>query len=318
MPLNLSKLPKPPPGKKGWPWSIESEQIPPVMPNGKAWPKISIVTPSYNQGHFIEETIRSVLLQNYPNLEYIIIDGGSTDNTIDVIKKYESWITYWESKKDKGQSNALNIGFSKSTGDILNWLCSDDIYMPSAFFEIAAYMQLDFPLWIIGKAYTINSASKKIKINNNNLKEINLNTFLSWRVFGFSQAATFWNRMMWEKGQKINENLHYCMDTDLWFKFYNFSKPLALDVFLASYRLHSEAKTSISSVSFEDALLELCDWILGQILYLGNDRKIHDEILNAIVLIQKDIEAYKRIKEHIIFSKLLRFWKLNINPNILL
>src|SRR5881392_2746444 len=122
----LVDLPAPPRGKTGWPWTAEAPSLPPLLPNCISWPRISIVTPSFNQGQYIEETIRSVLLQGYPNLEYVIIDGGGTDNTGEIIKKYEPWITYWESEKDRGQSHALNKGFKKATGDILAWLCSDD------------------------------------------------------------------------------------------------------------------------------------------------------------------------------------------------
>lgn len=99
--------------------------------------KISIITPSYNQGQFIEETIQSVIQQSYANVEYIVIDGGSKDNTIDIIKKYESKITYWESKKDKGQSDAINKGLAIATGDIVAWLNSDDMYTENALKRVA-------------------------------------------------------------------------------------------------------------------------------------------------------------------------------------
>src|SRR5437763_87805 len=115
----LKDLPPPPAGKTGWPWTEESEQLPDRMEDGREWPRISIVTCSYNQGCFIEETIRSVLLQGYPNLEYIIIDGESKDESVEIIRKYGSWLTYWESSPDKGQSNKINNGMKRASGDIV-------------------------------------------------------------------------------------------------------------------------------------------------------------------------------------------------------
>src|SRR5262245_11264512 len=126
----LSELPPPPANKKGWPWTEECAQLPDRMPDGSEWPRISIVTPSYNQGAFLEETLRSVLLQGYPNLEYVVIDGGSRDCSVDVIKKYERWIRYWVSEPDRGQSHAINKGFEKTNGDILAYINSDDAYLP--------------------------------------------------------------------------------------------------------------------------------------------------------------------------------------------
>src|SRR5215831_2991084 len=118
----LAELPPSPPTKTGWPWTVETPLLPSLRADGTSWPRVSVVTPSYNQGQFIEETIRSVLLQGYPDLEFIIIDGGSSDQTLDIIRKYARWLAYWISEKDRGQSDAINKGFSKSTGRILNWL----------------------------------------------------------------------------------------------------------------------------------------------------------------------------------------------------
>jgi len=134
---SLSELPQPPSGKDGWPWTGQSPSLPDKMPDGRPWPKISVVTPSYNQGNYIEETIRSVLLQSYPNLEYVIIDGGSTDNSVEIINKYEAWLTYWVSEKDRGQSHAINKGLKHATGDIFHWLNSDDQFTQGAL-EAAA------------------------------------------------------------------------------------------------------------------------------------------------------------------------------------
>src|SRR5262245_50300660 len=109
----VAELPPPPSGKTGWPWTDETPPLPSTQPDGSPWPRISIVTPSYNQSEFIEETIRSVLLQGYPDLEYIIIDGGSTDQSLDIIRKYARWLAYWISEKDRGQSHAINKGFER-------------------------------------------------------------------------------------------------------------------------------------------------------------------------------------------------------------
>src|SRR5439155_19891425 len=121
----LSVLPPPPRGKTGWPWTEESTPVAEAIKNGASWPRISIVTPSYNQGHFIEETIRSVLLQGYPNLEYIVMDGGSKDGTLSILRKYEHAIDFYTSAPDKGQAEAINKGFARASGDILAWLNSD-------------------------------------------------------------------------------------------------------------------------------------------------------------------------------------------------
>src|SRR4051812_48252088 len=119
-------------------------------------PKISIVTPTLNQGNFIEETILSVIGQNYPNLEYIILDGGSTDNTIEIIKKYEKHLAYWSSEPDKGQSDAINKGFKIATGDILGWINSDDYYMPGIFNHIGNKMNIQESELHFGNCFLFN------------------------------------------------------------------------------------------------------------------------------------------------------------------
>ena len=128
----LDELPPPPPGKTGWPWTEDSPQLPDTGLDGRPWPRVSVVTPSYNQGHFIEETIRSVLLQGYPDLEYVIIDGGSTDSSQEIIRRYERWLVYWVSEPDHGQTRAINKGWTRATGDILAYINTDDCYLNGA------------------------------------------------------------------------------------------------------------------------------------------------------------------------------------------
>jgi glycosyltransferase involved in cell wall biosynthesis len=132
--LGLTDLPPPPPGRTGWPWTEESPR-PERAP--ARWPRVSIVTPSFNQSRFIEETLRSVLLQGYDDLEHIVVDGGSTDATLDVVRRYAPFLASWTSERDDGQADAINRGWRRSTGELLGWLNSDDVLQPGALHGVA-------------------------------------------------------------------------------------------------------------------------------------------------------------------------------------
>lgn len=134
---SLKALPAPPPGRGGWPWTIETPVLPATRPDGSAWPRISVVVASLNHGGYVEEMIRSVLLQGYPDLEFIVIDGGSNRMTLDVIAKYRDWFSYWISEPDAGQSDALNKGMARVTGALFNHLDTDDYLLPGALGLIA-------------------------------------------------------------------------------------------------------------------------------------------------------------------------------------
>jgi len=160
-PIKLSDLPSPGKGRRGWPWT---ESTPEVThdENILRWPKISIITPSYNQGEFIEETIRSVLLQGYPNLEYIVIDGGSTDNTVQILQKYEPFLKYI-SEPDKGQADAINKGLRMATGEIVAYLNSDDVYIQGTFLKIVKIFESRKDIFMVfGDIIHIDKKSKFI------------------------------------------------------------------------------------------------------------------------------------------------------------
>lgn len=219
-----------------------------MAPDGQPWPKISIITPSYNQGRFIEECIRSVLLQGYPNLEYIIIDGGSTDETIDIIKKYEPWLTYWESKPDKGQSHAINKGLDKSAGKLFNWHNSDDVLMPNSLAEMAQVM-LEYPQasYVHGQRFFIDDKSKLRSGNKRNYDEKitfspDLTTSISALKTG-AQPACLMKRDLVIQAGKVDENLHYIMDIDLLLRIALIENPVYIDSPLTCVRIHPDTKS---------------------------------------------------------------------------
>ena len=225
--LTLKNLPLPPEEKTDWPWTGQPETLTDKMPNDSDLPKISIVTPSYNQGQFIEETIRSILLQGYPNLEYIIIDGGSTDNTIEIIKKYSAFLTYWVSEKDSGQSSAINKGLSMATGDIFCWINSDDMLSPNSLSNVAQLLNINKnpdPNWLIGGCEFISDDGTHI--TNVYPKKITFEDAIIWTENSFPQPAVFWNQAMWKSARKLNESWHYAMDFDLWLSMIKISSPL--------------------------------------------------------------------------------------------
>jgi Glycosyl transferase family 2 len=159
----LSELPPPPPGKTGWPWTEAGSAPPAGAPRGASWPRVCLVTPSYNQGDFLEGAIRSVLLQGYPDLEYVIIDGGSSDRSVEVIRKYEPWLTYWTSEPDRGQSHAINKGFARCQGHIYNWLCTDDLLLPNALLGIAQLWAPGIRL-ILGRTRVVNQVAGSVAL----------------------------------------------------------------------------------------------------------------------------------------------------------
>lgn len=213
------------------------------------WPRISIVTPSYNQGQFIEETIRSVLLQGYPNLEYLIFDGGSTDGSVDIIRKYEPWLSYWVSEHDRGQSHAINKGFKLASGEILAWLNSDDFYTPIAL-EIVAktFSQHREALVLSGLCEKVDENGKKISIKMP--RQLTPEHFLcGGRVPG--QPAVFFQKIIYETIGGLNENLHYLLDWEYWLRMsLNFppEATVLINQTLAKARIWSQAKTLTAGV----------------------------------------------------------------------
>ncbi len=206
----LSDLPAPPSGKHGWPWDEAS----PPLDISKQWPTISIITPSYNQGQYIEETIRSVLLQGYPALEFFIIDGGSTDDTVDIIRKYEPWLTGWVSERDSGQSDAINKGFSRSTGEIFNWICSDDVLAAGALCAIVDLFNSKPEVDALAGACFCQYDDEPEK---SIVRKVD---WKGWELTPYSaaiwQPSCYFRRRLVKRSELVRTDLHYCMDRELW------------------------------------------------------------------------------------------------------
>lgn len=245
----LAELPPPPPGKSGWPWTEESGQLPDLSgaegPDGSPWPSISIVTPSYNQGQFIEETIRSVLLQGYPNLEYIVIDGSSTDESVQIIKKYAPWLKYWISEPDRGQSHAINKGLKHCSGDIFNWINSDDLLTPGALHAVAMAWRKTPQTIVAGAA---------INFDENGLEDlhspnaISLQNFVNWRKaresgWMWQQPSTFLPGADVRKIGGVREDMRFSMDHFLMIDLLQLCNVVYVPDVLARFRLHSDSKT---------------------------------------------------------------------------
>jgi FkbM family methyltransferase len=244
-----------------WPWTESDQKI--NYSKHTNWPRISIVTPSYNQGQFIEETIRSVLLQGYPNLEYIIIDGGSNDNTVETIKHYGSQLAYWISEPDSGQSHAINKGFDKATGDILAWLNSDDIYLPGALFHIADVFLRNKVDWIVGITLVTDKNLKTLDrfvplINTGNWKAkgYKMHGWLDFVITHQSgtalpQPASFWSKRAILSAGKLDESFKYAMDHDLYGRLaYLGYRPKLIPHTIACFRIQPQQKTSSFPVPF--------------------------------------------------------------------
>jgi glycosyltransferase involved in cell wall biosynthesis len=235
----LGLLPPPPAGKQGWPWTCQTN-VPGLRRDGLRWPRISIVTPSYNQGRFLEETIRSVLLQNYPSLEYIVMDGGSTDESVTILRKYEKFISYWTSEKDRGQADAIYRGFARSTGGLLAWINSDDFYLPSTLHKVAnEFRTTRYALLTAGMIIVDTQSTFKrdwLCLHSNHRQLLCCGQF-------FGQPASFWTRDAFFGVEGFDRSLRYAFDYDLFLRLTKDRGIQVVNDLLAAYRTHEASKS---------------------------------------------------------------------------
>jgi len=217
-------------------------------------PTISIVTPSYNQGQFLEEAIQSVLSQDYPNLEYVVMDGGSTDASVDIIRKYESKLTYWRSAPDGGQYDAINQGFARTTGEIMAWLNSDDAYLPwtlsvvgnvfSALPEVGWITTL-YPLQWDRRGRAVECGRRDGYSRHAFFRGRYVPLFSQCPEGCIQQESTFWRRSLWEQtGARVDASLRLAGDFELWARFFRCVELYGVNTPLGGFRIHPAQKTA--------------------------------------------------------------------------
>lgn len=232
-------------------------------------PKITVVTPSFNQAKYLCQTMESVLDQGYPNLEYIVLDGGSKDGSVDIIKSYEKYLTYWRSENDDGQYAAIDEGFKKSSGDIMTWINSDDVFGDDCFLQVyRAFKGNPFCEWLTGRPNHIDSQGQ-LTYEIPDAPKYSRFRYLCkdfHRPF-IQQEGTFWRRSLWSRaGGSMRRDLQLAGDLELWVRFFRYARLYVLDDKLASYRLHGQNKAQ---------------------LYLK------DYMIEAIEIIQREIQNYE-------------------------
>jgi glycosyltransferase involved in cell wall biosynthesis len=226
------------------------------------YPKITIVTCSYNQGRFLEATIRSVIDQGYPGLEYIIMDGGSQDNSVEIIRKYEKHLTYWVSERDDGQSDALAKGFERSTGDILGWLCSDDLLEKGALLEVGQYFMENRSADVVfGDTIFIDAAGSVFR----RYKTLPFQRWLMLNTYNYiPQPSTFWRRELYFRVGGLDRSMHMGMDPDLWMRFASVSRLYHVRRYWSRMRFYPEIKSLVLKHETRLARRRLEDTYIGK------------------------------------------------------
>lgn len=275
--------------KKGWPWTEESQPLLNYDASGIPW--FTIVTPSYNQGRFIEETIRSILLQNYPKLQYIIIDGGSSDNTLEIIKKYESWISYWVSEPDKGQSDAINKGFQKSKGVYGNWINSDDLLEKDALWTLAKTIDpKEEKAVYLGDYKEIDFKSELKSISRSEIRKLEELVDIEghWRngkSNQIGQQATFFPVNLFKAVGMLNSDNHYAMDYELWGKFLIAGAVFRpIHAVLGSFRLYEGQKISYRHKTTKSLIHTASNLINNCPEWVPRKRKYHRKLLAVFTI----------------------------------
>jgi glycosyltransferase involved in cell wall biosynthesis len=274
---------------------------PDLTPGVAEWPRITLVTAVYNGARFIEDTIRSIVYQGYPNLEYIVVDGGSTDGTIDVIRNYQKHISWWVSRRDNGVYDALNAGFAQSTGSIMGWLNASDLLHTSGLFVVGSvFASLPTVEWVTGRPTRFNP----------NGMTVDIRALPSWSRFRFlaganryiQQESTFWRRSLWEKaGAHLDSSYRDVGDFELWVRFFRHARLYSVDALIGGYRFHSDALSAADMERYNQRCDKIIESELKSIPRAGAVKAFR-RVSNAV----KDIPKVRGLWQRVAMKSLYR------------
>ena len=258
-----------------------------------SYPKITIITPCYNLGQYLEQTILSIINQNYPNLEYIVIDGGSTDNTVEIIEKYREHIAYWVSEPDEGIYHALQKGFEKSTGDIMAWLNADDMYHAGALMRVKTVFQ-QFPQikWLTGFPSVYDEGGTMIVHPPGTFKKWSKYEVYLGHYQWIQQESTFWTRDLWEAaGGYITTQYKVAGDFELWLRFFRFERLYSVPTPIGGYRVRKE---QLSRSKFAEYKHEIQTMIEQEPLDEATQKRVNKiKLLGRILNKTRAIDSYR-------------------------
>jgi glycosyltransferase involved in cell wall biosynthesis len=229
-------------------------------------PRVSVITPSFNQARYLEATIQSVLSQDYPRIEYIVIDGASTDASVEIIKKHESNLAHWVSEKDTGQADAINKGLARVTGEIAAWLNSDDYYLPNTISGVVkCFDENPDVVMVYGDMLAVDEQGQTINILK--YQQLSLEDLLCFQIIG--QPSVFFRRATLEKAGLLDTGLHFLLDHHLWIRIAQQGKILHVPQIWSAARYHAEAKNRAKAAEFGREAFQILDWAKGQAGLVG-------------------------------------------------
>jgi GT2 family glycosyltransferase len=222
---------------------------------------VSVITPSYNQALYLEQTIQSVLKQDYPRIEYIVVDGASTDDSFEIIKKYNDRLAYWISEKDSGQAEAINKGFARAKGEILAWLNSDDYYLPNTISAVVkCFEENPDAVMVYGDMLAVNGDGQIINVLK--YKQLSLKDLLCFQIIG--QPSVFFRRSALEKTGLLDISFHFMLDHHLWIRLAQLGRILHIPQVWSAARYHAQAKNRARAAEFGREAFRVLDWARAQ------------------------------------------------------